>query len=419
MTQTLRNWAGNVSYGAASLAGPTSVPELQELVATSSRIKAIGTRHSFSTIADTPGTLVSTAGLPAEIVIDDRAMTVRVNGATSYGVLAGELQSQGYALQNMGSLPHISVAGATATGTHGSGDRNGILSTSIAAIDLVTADGERTTIDRSAAHLAAVAVGLGAFGVIVGLTLDIQPTFTVRQDIYLNVPWSTALEQFDDIMSSAYSVSLMGHFAEPTVQQLWCKVRLGDERPAAVPESLYGGSWYDDADLPEGHNLNIRGSIPGPWSERLSHFRLDSAPSAGGDELQSEWFVDRADATAALTELRALGNRIDPHLHATEIRTCAADELWLSPAYQRQSVCLGFTWRNHPVEVAALLPVIEQALAPFEPRAHWGKLFAIGGAELVSRYPRAADFRDLVRRYDPTGKFWNPFLSAVFAQGDG
>jgi xylitol oxidase len=419
VTQTLRNWAGNVSYWASSLSSPTTLPELQELVATSSRIKAIGTRHSFSTIADTPGTLVSTAGLPAEIVIDERAMTVRVNGATSYGVLARELQSQGYALQNMGSLPHISVAGATATGTHGSGDRNGILSTSIAAIDLVTADGEWTTIDRSAADLAAVAVGLGAFGVIVGLTLDIQPTFTVRQDIYLNVPWSTALEQFDDIMSSAYSVSLMGHYAGPTVEQLWCKVRLGEEAPAAVPESLYGGSWYDDADLPEGHNLNIRGSIPGPWSERLSHFRLDSTPSAGGDELQSEWFVDRADATAALTELLALGNRIDPHLHATEIRTCAADELWLSPAYQRHSVCLGFTWRNHPVEVAALLPVIEQALAPFEPRAHWGKLFAIGGAELVARYPRAAEFRDLVGRYDPTGKFWNPFLSAVFAEGDG
>ena len=420
MTQPLRNWAGNVGYGAASLATPTSVPELQELVAHSSRVKAIGTRHSFNRIADTQGTLVSTAGLPADIVIDDRAMTVRVNGASPYGVLAGELQSQGYALENMGSLPHISVAGATATGTHGSGDHNGILSTSIAAIDLVTADGERITIDRSAADLSAIAVGLGAFGVIVGLTLDIQPTFTVRQDIFLNVPWSTAVEQFDDIMSSAYSVSLMGRYGGPTIQQLWCKVRLGDqEDPAPVPGSLYGGSWYDDADLPEGHNLNVRGSIPGPWSERLSHFRLDSEPSAGGDELQSEWFVDRAHAAAAFTELRALGDRVDPHLHATEIRTCAADELWLSPAYRRQSVCFGFTWRNHPDEVAALLPVVEQALAPFQPRAHWGKLFAIDGAELTARYPRAAEFRDLTRRYDPTGKFWNPFLSAVFDQSDG
>jgi len=418
VTQTLRNWAGNVSYRAATLATPTSVPQLQELVATSSRVKAIGTRHSFSTIADTSGTLLSTAGLPADIVIDDRARTVRLNGATSYGVLAGELQSQGYALQNMGSLPHISVAGATATGTHGSGDRNGILATSIAAIDLVTADGELTTIDRSAAELPALAVGLGAFGVIVWLTLDIQPTFTVRQDIYLNVPWARVLEQFDDIMSSAYSVSLMGHYAGQTVQQLWCKVRLGEGEPAAVPESLYGGSWYDDADLPQGHNLNVRGSIPGPWSERLSHFRPDSTPSAGGDELQSEWFVDRAHAAAALTELLALGDRIDPHLHATEIRTCAADELWLSPAYRRQSVCFGFTWRNHPDEVAALLPVIEQALAPFAPRAHWGKLFATSGAELIGRYPQAAGFRDLVERYDPNGKFWNPFLSAVF-EGDG
>ena len=191
------------------------MPELQELVASSSRVKAIGTRHSFSTIADTPGILVSTAALPADIVVDESAMTVRVNGATSYGVLAGELQSQGYALQNMGSLPHISVAGADLDRHPRSGDRNGILSTSIAAVDVVTADGERTTIDRSAADLPAIAVGLGAFGIIVGLTLDIQPTFTVRQDIYLNVPWSTAVEQFDAIMSSAYSVSLMGRYGGP------------------------------------------------------------------------------------------------------------------------------------------------------------------------------------------------------------
>jgi len=410
------NWAGNLTYGADSIHHPTSVAEVQRLVAHHSRVKALGTRHSFNPIADSPGgALISLSRLPPEIAVDADAMTVSVTGGTRYGVLAARLQSQGYALHNTGSLPHISVAGATATGTHGSGDRNGILSTAVSAVDLVTCDGSLLTIDRTHLDLKALAVGLGAFGVITRLVLEVQPTYLVRQDVYRNAPWDTVLEAFDEVMASAYSVSLIGDFGSPVIRELWQKSRVesvgeGHEQPQPVPASLYGGTWYDDAEEPPGHSLNVRGGVPGPWSERLPHFRLDAPPSAGGDELQTEYFVDRRHAVDAIRVLRSLGDRISPHLHATEVRTAAADDLWLSPAYERDCLCVGFTWRRHPTEVMALLADIEAALAPYEPRPHWGKLFVLTAEDLARRFPRLPEFVDLTRTYDPTGTFSTAFL---------
>jgi xylitol oxidase len=412
----LRNWAGNLAYRADSVHYPTSVVEVQELVARLPRVKALGTRHSFTTIADSPGGgLISLSELAPEVTIDADAMTVSVTGGTRYGVLAAELQSQGYALHNTGSLPHISVAGATATGTHGSGDRNGILSTAVAAVELVKADGSLVRVDHSNPDLKALAVGLGAFGVITRLVFDIEPTYLVRQDVYRNAPWDSVLDAFDAVMASAYSVSLIGDFGSPVIHELWQKTRVetvpdADSQPEPVPETLHGGTWYDDADQPPDHALTVRAGIAGPWSERLPHFRLDAPPSAGGDELQTEYFVDRRHAVNALRTLRSLGDRISPQLHATEIRTAAADDLWLSPAYERDSLCIGFTWRKHPTEVMALLPAIEAELAPYEPRPHWGKLFTFNDEDLARRFPRLPDFLELRTTYDPTGKFTNAFI---------
>ena len=416
MSLELRNWAGNLTYRAASVHYPTSVVEVQELVARLPRVKAIGTRHSFNTIAVSPGgALISLSELAPEVTLDAEALSVSVTGGTRYGVLAAELQSQGYALHNTGSLPHISVAGATATGTHGSGDRHGILSTAVSAVDLVKSDGSLVTVDRSNPDLKALAVGLGAFGVITRVVLDIQPTYLVRQDVYRNAPWDTVLDALDAVMASAYSVSLIGDFGSPVIRELWQKTRVesapdADQQPEPVPESLHGGTWYDDAEAPPDHTLNVRAGIAGPWSERLPHFRLDAQPSAGGDELQTEYFVDRRHAVNALRTLRSLGDRISPHLHATEIRTVAADDLWLSPAYQRDSLCIGFTWRNHPTAVMALLADIEAALAPYEPRPHWGKLFVFNDEDLARRFPRLPEFLELTTTYDPTGKFSNAFI---------
>jgi alditol oxidase len=247
------------------------------------------------------------------------------------------------------------------------------------------------------------------------LVLDIQPTYLVRQDVYRNPPWDTVLEAFDAVMASAYSVSLIGDFGSPVIWELWQKTRVesvadGHQEPEPVPERLHGGTWYDDAEEPADHPLNVRGGVPGPWSERLPHFRLDAPPSAGGDELQSEYFVDRRHAVDAIRTLRSLGDRISPHLHATEIRTAAADDLWLSPAYARDCLCIGFTWRKHPSEVMALLADIQAALAPYEPRPHWGKLFTFTAEDLARRFPRLPEFVDLTQTYDPTGTFSNPFL---------
>jgi alditol oxidase len=279
----------------------------------------------------------------------------------------------------------------------------------------VKSDGSLVTVDRSNPDLKALAVGLGAFGVIARVVLDMQPTYLVRQDVYRNAPWDSVLDAFDAVMASAYSVSLIGDFGSPVVRELWQKSRVESapdpiEQPGPVPQSLHGGTWYDDAEEPPGHTLNVRAGIPGPWSERLPHFRLDALPSAGGDELQTEYFVDRRHGVSSLRTLRSLGDRISPHLHATEIRTVAADGLWLSPAHARDSLCIGFTWRKHPAEVMALLPDIEAALAPYEPRPHWGKLFTFKSEDLARRFPRLPDFLELATAYDPTGKFSNAFI---------
>ncbi|WP_010204497.1 FAD-binding protein [Salinibacterium sp. PAMC 21357] len=410
MSTHRENWAGNLTYSAEAILQPKDVHELQDLVARWPRVRALGTRHSFTDIVDTPGALISLANIAPEIRIDPAAMAVSVTGGTSFGILINELEKHGFALQNTGSLPHISVAGATATGTHGSGDGNGILSTAIAAVELVTADGTLVTIDRTSDHLPAIAVGLGAFGIISRVTLDIEPTYRVRQDVYRFAPWETVLEQLDEVMASAYSVSLLADFASPTVLQIWLKTRLDNGDDVDLAPTLFGGVWYDDSDELAPENVNQRASVPGPWSERMPHFRLDGQPSNGGDELQSEYYVAREDGVAAVEVLRTLGAQISPHLLISEIRTAAADSLWMSPAYERDVLCIGFTWAKHPVEVAALLPVIEKALAPFAARQHWGKLFHYGADVIRERFSRSGDFLTLQSDYDPTGKFWNPFL---------
>ena len=311
----------------------------------------------------------------------------------------------------MGSLPHISVAGATATATHGSGDGNGILSTSVRGLEIITADGNLRTIANDDPDLAALAVGMGAFGVITNITLAIQPSYLVRQDVYTGAPWGTVLESFDEVMASAYSVNVLGNYGRPDIGAIIVKSVVTSAEPTEAPKHRFGGVWDDDAaDGPDDHRT-IRAGIPGPWSERLPHFRPDHPPSVGGDELQSEYFVPRGHGVAAIEALLRMGERIGPHLHASEIRTMAGDELWASPAYGRDSVSIGFTWRKHPDDVASLTRHIEAALEPFDPRPHWGKLFAM--RDLRRRLPKLVDFFELAERFDPRGKFRSEFLDSI------
>lgn len=407
---SLTNWAQNQTFQARICSSPRSIEQLQELVAGAERVKAVGARHSFTTVADSPGGVqISLDQMPVEVVVDPVRMTATVGAGMSYGAVADALQQEGYALANMASLPHISIAGGTATGTHGSGDRLGMLATSVAAVELITADGSLTRVGRTDPDFAAVAMGLGAFGVIARVDLDIEPTYEVRQDLYDNPSWETVLDDLDGVMASAYSVSLMGTYGGDRLREVWQKQRL-DSALSPAPPTGWGGTLRDWTP-PKGHKLSPQGGIPGPWSERMAHFVRDCEPSTGGDELQSEYFVARGHGVDALNALRALGADIDPHLWGSEIRTVAADNLWASPAYERASVCIGFTWKKHPPEVGALLPRVEAALEPFEPRPHFGKLFDL--PEVLERFPKMSEFLRAVDRWDPRQKFHNPFLGRL------
>jgi alditol oxidase len=407
------NWAGNLRYAAAEVREPRTVAELQDLVAGASRLRALGSRHSFNRIADTTGALVSLEHLAPAIEVDSANMTVTVSGGTRYGTLAAELQRQGYALHNLASLPHISVAGAVATATHGSGDRNGNLATAVAGLELVTADGGILTARRGETpDFDGMVVGLGALGVVSSLTLDIEPAFPVVQTVFENLSWNQVLENFDDVTSSAYSVSLFTDWSGDRIGQAWLKAR-AEETGAAGRASFYGGTPAAEARHPiagvSGSTCTQQLGVPGPWSDRLAHFRMEFTPSKG-DELQSEYLVPREHAVDAIQTMRRLSHLLTPLLLVSEIRTMAADSLWLSPNYGKDSIGLHLTWRQDQPAVEAVLPVIEAELAPFGARPHWGKLFDADASRLAPLYPRFADFKALAGRLDPEGKFRNGFL---------
>ncbi|WP_104175137.1 FAD-binding protein [Arthrobacter sp. Y81] len=412
------NWAGNYRYTAAAIHRPRTLEDVQDVVAGASKIRALGSRHSFNAIADSPGSLISLEDLDPGIRIDPAARTVTVSGGTRYGTLAEKLESNGYALPNLASLPHISIAGAIATATHGSGDANGNLATSVAALEIVAADGTVHHLGRgSSPDFDGAVVGLGALGVVTKVTLDIEPTFAVRQDVFEALPWQTVLENFDAATSSAYSVSLFTDWSGDAVAQAWLKSRVSGA--AAAEAAFAGGTFFSGTratvarhPLPgvSAENCTEQLGVPGPWSERLAHFRMAFTPSSG-DELQSEFFVRREHTVAAISELRALSPRISPLLHVSEIRTVAADQLWLSTAYGQHSVGFHFTWKQRQAEVEELLPAMEEALAPFNARPHWGKLFHAEADSVAALYPRFADFKDLAERMDPEHKFRNEFLA--------
>jgi xylitol oxidase len=408
-----RNWAGTYSYTAPRIVTATSVDDVRRVLAAPGRVRALGTRHSFTDLPDTIGTLVDVTGLPPEYALDSDAATVTVGAGTRYGELAVWLEERGWAMRNMGSLPHINVGGATATGTHGSGDGNQVLSASVQALRYVGADADVHEVRRGDADFDALVVGLGAYGITVAVTLDIQPTFRMRQDIYAGVSWDAALADYAAVTGAGYSVSVFSMWEPGTLGFVWVKTRLDDDADA-VPDALLDGVRATGGESPLSgiDNVTELGGVPGPWMLRLPHFRLDAEPSFG-DEIQTEYFVERRHAPDALRAVRALGDGIRPHLFVTELRTAAADELWLSPAYQRDSVIIHFTWFNHPERVGEMVPQIEEALAPFEARPHWGKVHGFDRSAIERVHPRLADARAVFERLDPEGRFVNAHLERL------
>jgi alditol oxidase len=406
------NWADNYTFSAARIHRPSSINEVRSLVARSSRIRAIGARHSFNGIADSPGDLIDLGGIGPDFLIDSGRRTVTFGAAANYGVLASYLHSAGWALHNMASLPHVSVAGAIATGTHGSGDRLGNLATAVAALDIIGATGDLVTIRRGDPGFDGVVVGLGAFGIVTRVTLDIQPEFEMRQDAFEGLRWDTLLSDFDAVTSAGYSVSLMTSWSGPTIARLWIKTRLASSAPELVSAAHLDAApaaHPSAKPTPEAlQRLNPFGA-PGPSFERLPHFRPEAELWPPG-HLQSEYMVPRTQAAAAIARLRAIGDRIDRHLWATEIRSMAGDELWLSPSYGENSVAIHFSWLREPDAVQAMTAELEAMLPPLGARPHWGKIMHARAQQLELLYPKLPAFRELARSYDPGGKFRNEFL---------
>lgn len=406
----LSNWAGNHRYNARALHHPETLDELRRLVSRASSLQALSTRHTFNAIGDAEELVAfdRLAGA-SEIAIDRDAMRVRVGPAVTYAQLAEALEPAGLALANMASLPHISVIGATATGTHGSGDRLGNLATSVRAIRLLTSSGDVIDIDADDPRFPGAVVHLGALGIVVAATLAVQPTYELSQRVYEGMSWDALAENLDAITAAGRSVSVFHCFGE-TVREIWVKSDPG----AAQRSELFGAVPADGPRNPvpgaDPTFCTAQLGEPGPWHDRLPHFRAGFTPSAG-EEIQSEWFVARADGLAAIGALREqLGARIRPLLYVSETRTIAADELWMSPHYGRDSIGIHFTWHREPEAVAALCAEVEHVLEPFAPRRHWGKAFAAPATTVALGYPRVEDFVALRNELDPRGVFVNAWL---------
>ncbi len=411
-----RNWAGNYAYRASRLHRPTSTAQLCDIVARGTALHALGSRHSFNDVADTGGELISLEDLPAEFELAADRRTVTVGGGARYGAVAQYLAREGLALRNFASLPHISVAGAISTGTHGSGERNRGLASDVRGLDIVLASGQvrHCSPQTLGDEFAGVVVSLGALGVITRVTLDVVPAFDVRQDVYEALAWPAFDEHAAELTGLAYSVSMFTDFGADAIRQLWLKSRADADGPP--PAEVFGARRAASPRHPvpgmDPANATEQLGVAGLAHDRLPHFRIGFTPSNGA-ELQSEYLVDRRHLVPATQAVRRLADRLAPLLQVAEIRTIAADELWLSPSRGRDTAGLHFTWVPRQPEVEAVLVDLELALAPFDARPHWGKLFVADADRLHEAYPLLPRFGELARRWDPEGKFRNAFLARL------
>lgn len=411
MAESVTNWAGNITYTAKEVHRPRSLDALRAAVAGAGRVRVLGSGHSFNDLADpgAEGVLLTLEALPAEIDVDTEARTVRVGGGVRYAELARRVHARGLALATMASLPHISVAGSVATGTHGSGVGNGPLSDAVREVEIVTADGSTVVIARGDERFGGAVTSLGALGVVTALTLALEPAYEVEQHLYTELPLAGL--DFETVAASAYSVSLFTDWRAPGFRQVWRKRRTDQplpDFPWAVPAKV---ALHPVPGMPA-ENCTGQFGVPGPWHERLPHFRAEFTPSSGA-ELQSEYLLPREHALDVLHAIDRIRDTVAGVLQTCEVRTVAGDAQWLSPSYARDSVAVHFTWVP---DTAAVLPVVrrlEEVLEPFAPRPHWGKVFSTPASALRGRYPRLAAFRALARELDAAGKFSNAFVAEL------
>ena len=409
----MQNWSKNVDFNDRAFLQPETLIELQELVRTHQKIRARGTAHCFNEIANTSSYAINLAKMPKTIEVDAAKKSVLVAAGLTYGELAPILHAQGWALSNMASLPHISIAGSISTGTHGSGIKNQNLAHQVLSFDLITAEGELRHIDRANPAFNALVVGLGLGAIVYQYELKIEPTYEIRQVIYPEIPLDILQRNFDQIMGTAYSVSYFTDWSSAQVGNLWCKFRDNEVIPESIGGSTKADKKYHPIPSVDPVACTEQLGVAGDWHNRLSHFKLEFTPSVG-EEIQSEFFVDRKDAASAIEAVSQLGSEITPLLWITELRTIAADNLWLSGAYGRDTLAIHFTWKKDDA-IYPIIAKVEAALRPFNFRPHWGKVFTADAGYLEGVYPKINEFKALVEALDPTKKFENTFTRRIFS----
>ncbi len=417
--EPISNWAGNLTYHTKNINYPESLDELTSIIKKQKKVKLLGTQHCFSDIADSIFHLISTKKLNKILSIDKIKNTVTVEAGIKYGTLAEYLYKEGYALPNLASLPHISVAGACATATHGSGMNNGNLATQVVGLELVLADGSTKSLSREKDGdiFNAAVVNLGALGAVSKMTLSIEPNFNIRQDVFENLPVDELEKNFESILGAGYSVSLFTDWMNNNVSEVWVKSKLSDKAEFTPRQDLYGAKPATRNIHPiielDAINCTDQMGVPGPWHERLPHFKMDFTPSSG-KELQAEFFMPMENGLAAFKAINDHGHEWKNNLFISEIRTASADDFWMSTAYQRASFIIHFTWKQQE-NVYKLIPKVEALLRPFGARPHWGKLFTFDKSYLQSMYPRYHDFVSLTKDFDPNRKFRNDYLDKLLS----
>ena len=409
----MKNWAGNIKFQDSKTIAPKSIAEIQNIVRKNPKVKARGTAHCFNTIADTKHLALLLDQMPKEIIINKEKKSVTVSAGLKYGEVAEELHKNGWALHNLASLPHISIAGAIATGTHGSGSNNGILATAVKSFDVVLADGSFRNINSSDGDLFyGGVIGLGLIGIVVRVELEIQPTFNLGQNVYLEMSRNNFRNNFEEIMNSGYSVSYVTTWQQAVDGEVWVKFLEGSN----PPKELFGSKpATEKLHLLKNHSAepcNDQLGIIGPWHLRLPHFKMEFTPSSG-TELQSEFFVNKAQASSVLLALEAIADQISIPLMGSEIRTIASDNFWMSPQYKSDDVGLHFTWKQVP-ETFEAVKAIEEVLAAFHYRPHLGKIYSATPAYISSVFPKFKNFQQLITEIDPKNKFGNEMTDSLF-----
>jgi xylitol oxidase len=441
---------------------PATIEELQRAVKDADKVRIYSPHRSFATVVDTDGVLICLDEITWDdsiLQIDAHKRRVTCSAFMTCSDLAAYLEQQGWALQNLPSSLNISMAGAVIAGAHGSGDSCSMLATSVEAVDYVDADGclvattERDLPSSSlgaAADPALQALMLGSLGVLVQLTLRIEPRFHIRQDVYLNIPWKSYWKEaptftgtgntfqpatfdeaalIDDVFAEAYSVSVfVGDWGSDYISQAWFKRKVpiahdghsGTLPPAA--RELFGGRLSSMTVHPipseSGGACTAQGEPAASSPFRLPHFNTSTSTAQRDDQLFSEYFLPREHAVDALRALRAIAIIIQPVLKVSELRSVSADEFWMSPHYRRPSFAISFVWSCNVKSAIKTLLHIERALMPFAPRPNWGSLFISFGPEIPLSLPSSAKYRSLLVSLDPTGKFRSHYVNRfVFGNG--